>query len=35
MYAINFEANFGVPIRNALEVDRQKPVKLFLCTYIK
>lgn len=35
IYARNFEANFGILIRNALEVDHQKPVKLFPCTYIK
>jgi len=35
MYASNFEANFGILNRNALEADHQKPVKLFHCAYIK
>lgn len=35
MCARNFEGKLGLLIRNAIEADRQKPVKIFPCTYIK
>lgn len=35
MCARNFEDKFGLLIRNAIEEDQQKPVKVFPCTYIK